>query len=385
MGKGRRLAIGLVGLGIALATASVWLVLTTRQDRQLRQNGTESEAIDSELFLQDVTLEQSDENGDILWRVKADEVNYGPDRKVAQVTNPDGELFQDGRVVYRVTAERGEIRENGKVIFLQENIVARGIDNKMVLRGQQLEWHPDKDEMILRDGITGDHPQVDATAQEARIYNQAQRIELIGNVVATSVVEDPQTQPWVKLQTEWLEWLWAEERLRTDRPLTVEQFEQEKVRDTVTGQEGEMDLARRIVTLRDDVNLQLLEFPLQARSDVMTWLVSEEEIRINQPLRLYQPEDKITITAQQGVMDLRRTVAVLQQQVEAVGQTRDARLKADRMTWDGTDQTIVATGNVFYQQGDPAVTLRGPRAVGRLDNETIVVNGGRVVTEITPN
>jgi len=385
MGKGQRLAIGLVGLGIVFVSASVWLVLTTRQDQQLRQNATEPEAIDSELFLQDVTLEQSDQDGNILWRVKADEVTYGPDRRVAQVTNPDGELFQDGRVVYRVTAERGQIRENGKVIFLEDNIVARGIDNKMVLRGQQLEWHPDQDEMILRDGITGDHPQVDATAQEARIYNQAQRIELIGNVVATSVVEDPQTEPWVKLQTEWLEWLWAEERLRTDRPLTVEQFEQEKVRDSVTGQRGEMDLARRIVTLRDDVNLQLLEFPLQARSNLMTWLIAEEKIRIDQPLRLNQPEEKITITAQRGVMDLRRTVAVLQQQVKAVGQTRDSQLTADQMTWDGTDQTIVATGNVFYQQGDPAITMRGPRAVGRLDNETIVVNGGRVVTEITPD
>ncbi|MEO1354137.1 MAG: LPS export ABC transporter periplasmic protein LptC, partial [Cyanobacteria bacterium J06635_15] len=55
----------------------------------------------------DVTLEQPGEDGELRWKVHADEVIYSPDQQTAEIVNPDGELFQDGKVIYRVRADRG--------------------------------------------------------------------------------------------------------------------------------------------------------------------------------------------------------------------------------------------------------------------------------------
>jgi lipopolysaccharide assembly outer membrane protein LptD (OstA) len=55
------------------------------------------------------------------------------------------------------------------------------------------------------------------------------------------------------------------------------------------------------------------------------------------------------------------------------------------MNWNVDTQTVVAEGQVNYRQVDPSINLNGSRAVGRLDDQTIVVDGGRVVTEIVPN
>ena len=44
--------------------------------------------------------------------------------------------------------------ENGNVIFLRGNIVARGLKNGSILRGNELEWRPEEDVLIVREDIT---------------------------------------------------------------------------------------------------------------------------------------------------------------------------------------------------------------------------------------
>ena len=99
----------------------------------------DSEQIDPGLTLRDVTLEQQDDDGQLLWKVDAEEVTYSANQQVANLVNPEGEFYQDGELLYRVKADRGIIRENGKLILLEDNIVATGIQNEMVINGQSLD------------------------------------------------------------------------------------------------------------------------------------------------------------------------------------------------------------------------------------------------------
>ena len=168
----------------------------------------DSEQIDPQLTLRDVTLEQRDEAGNLVWKVDADEVTYSANQEVANLVNPEGELYQDGELLYRVKADKGIIQQNGKLLFLEDNIVATGIQNDMVINGQNLEWQPDNKLMIIRNGLTGSHPQVRAQADEAYIYDGEQRMEFLGNVIATTVTEDPDVEPWIKMQSDILQWRW---------------------------------------------------------------------------------------------------------------------------------------------------------------------------------
>jgi LPS export ABC transporter protein LptC len=344
-------------------------------------------AVDTEagLTLRNVTLEQPNDQGQLLWRVKGAEVTYSADQQVAFITRPDGDLFQDGEAIYKVVAETGEVRENGDVILLRGNIVATGLKNGSVLRGNELEWRPENDVLIMRDQITGTHPQLRAAAAEARVFNRENRMELEGNVVANTVVADPATEPWLKLQAEQLVWFWAEERIDSPQPLRVEQFKQDSITDVVTGQRGAVNLATQLVTLRGQVAMQMLEIPLNMASEALDWQVAEERVTVNQPLTLVHPENRIRVTARRGRMELAQQQIFLEQEVVAVGEENQARMTSDRLSWNVTTQTLVAEGNVNYRQANPSVNLNGPRAVGRLDRQTVVVDGGRVVTEIVPN
>ena len=376
----------LVGGGAAIAALAIGVYTLVAPGPSPNPGAGDSTA-DPEpgLTLRDVTLEQPNDQGQLLWRVKGKEVTYSADQQVAFITRPDGDLFQDGEVIYKVTAETGEVRENGSVILLRGNIVATGVKNGSILRGNEMEWRPQDDVLIMRDQITGTHPQLRAAADEARVFNRENRMELKGNVVANTVVADPQTEPWLKLQAEELAWFWEDERIDSAQPLRVEQFKQNTITDVVTGQRGSVNLAERLVALRGQVAMQMLELPLNMTSEAMDWQVAEEQVAVNQPLTLVHPENRIRVTARQGQMDLAQQQIVLTQDVVAIGETNQTRMTSDRLNWNVETQTVVAEGRVNYRQVNPSVNLSGARAVGRLDDQTVVVDGGRVVTEIVPN
>lgn len=383
MARWRQLMVG----GAAIAAVAIGLYSLVGPGLDPNNGADESTANDPEpgLTLRDVTLEQPDAQGQLLWRVKGDEVTYSADQQVAFITRPDGDLFQDGEVLYRVVADTGEVRENGTVIFLRGNIVATGVKNGSILRGNEMEWRPQEDVLIMRDQITGTHPQLRAAADEARVFNRENRMELVGNVVANTVVADPQTEPWLKLQAQELTWFWDDERIESAQPLRVEQFKQDAITDVVTGQRGSVDLAEKLVALRGQVAMQMLELPLNMTSEALDWQVAEEQVAVNQPLTLVHPENKVRVTARRGQMDLAQQQIALSEEVVAVGETNQTRMTSDRLNWNVETQTLVAEGQVNYRQANPAINLNGSRAVGRLDDETVVVDGGRVVTEIVPN
>ncbi len=348
----------------------------------------QSEAIDETqpgLTLEDVTLEQPDDDGKLLWRVRGEEVTYSSNQRVAYVTRPDSELFQDGEIIYVVTADTGEIRDNGNVILLRGNIVARGLKNGAVLRGNELEWRPEDDILIVRDNITGSHPKIRARAREARVYNRQNRMELEGDVVANTVVEDPTTEPWLKLQAEVLNWQWDQELIQSPQPLRVEQFDNESVTDVVVGQTGALDLAEQVVDLKGNVQMELLEMPLQVASETLEWQVNEQVVILNQPVEMVHPEQQFTVNAQRGRLDLNEQVVRLRGEVIGQGQRNQAQMTADQLTWNVEQQTFLAEGAVNYRQVNPTISVSGPRAEGELINQTIVVEGGRVTTEIVPN
>ena len=374
--------IGVVGLVLLIAVG----VRTCRRSDVGEQEPAESaDEVIPGLTLKDVTLEQQDENGQLLWKVDAEEVTYSPDQEVANLVNLDGELYQDGELLYRVKADTGTIRDNGRVIFLEGNIVATGIQNQMVLKGQNLEWTPETALLVVRNGLTGTHPQVRAKANEARVYDRENYMELEGNVIATTVVENPQVDPWLKLQGETLQWRWQEETLDSDQLLRVERFENAQVTEVLIGEKGLVELAENRVTLTEAVRAQLLEVPLEMSSNEAIWQVEDQLIQAQDSVRVVNEKEQVMVTSQRGTFNLTNQTAYFTEDVLAIAQENDSRLISDRLTWNLENQTVLAEGAVNYQQADPKISIRGPRARGRIEQQAVVIDGGQVVTEIEPN
>lgn len=418
------------GVLIVAAVVVLAIVLRTCGFGDNLVDSEPAEQIDAELTLQSVTLEQPDEEGNLMWRIKAESVNYTPDTERADLLNLEGEFFQSGEVVYTVTADEGEVQQNGETLFLRGNLVATG--DALILEGERLKWQPKDDLLVMSDWsedssindsfieeegldegdnvgaaevfdrepfleneeqldadnspVKGFNDQLEAIARQVTVQTQDNRVDLSGGVIAKS-----KEAPWVTFESDALTWFTQREVIQTTQPLKVEQFEDEAyetVTDRLVGLSGKAQLEENRVTLEDSVQLDALAQPLTVNSERAVWDLEAELITLDRPVDIVQPERQVSAIADSARVELATQTVYLLGNVRAVGEENDARLAADTVTWQTESQQVEADGNVRYQQAaNPEVSMAGNRAVGNIEAGTVVVTGGdtgEVVTEIVP-
>ncbi|NEQ22912.1 MAG: LPS export ABC transporter periplasmic protein LptC, partial [Microcoleus sp. SIO2G3] len=72
----------------------------SRTEQKIKQDTAATE-IEGSLVFKNVTLDQADEKGRPLWKVKAKQATYTKDKKLGRIDNPSGDLYQDGKIVLR--------------------------------------------------------------------------------------------------------------------------------------------------------------------------------------------------------------------------------------------------------------------------------------------
>jgi len=336
---------------------------------------------DTSLVFNNVTLDQADEAGRRLWTVKAKQATYSTDKKTANVETPKGDLFQDGVLVLQVSAARGVVQEDGKTIFLQGQIVATDPRNGAVLKGDELEWRPKEDLLILRNNLIGTHPKLKATAKEGRYFSRPQRLDLQGQIVAVS------NDPPLKMRTEHLIWEIPQEKVTGDQRIQIDRYKGQTVIGQAVGNQSQVDLKTKIVTLRQNVQINSIDPPIEIIGNAVNWNLNTEIVASDEPVRIWHRQEQVTLTGNKGQVNLKQQVAVLTGDAKGFANRNQAKLYANQVTWLFPTQQVQAQGNVNYQQVNPPLNLKGPTALGRLQDQSVVVtgnSGGNVVTEIIP-
>jgi LPS export ABC transporter protein LptC len=420
---------------------TILLVITTGMltacgdNPKANQPPTPEPSRQSSLTFREVTLEKFDENGQPLWKVNAQNVVYSQDNKIANVLKPKGNLFQEGQVVLQVEADRGQIFDDGRQVLLDGNIVAIDPRNQAVLKGNKVEWNPEKSILVIQDNLRGNNAQLQASARIGRYFTKEQRMELQGQVVAT--VKDPP----LRIQTRYLQWFIAQEKVTGDRTLRVAHYEKsntplspvpapspfpspspnsspnsspnpaassapnqpvvqspeleelpptpQKLIQQVEAEEVEYNLKTKIAIFKKNVQLNSIEPLAQAVSNNVVWNVADEIITSPETIKIVQAKDQITVTGNQGILNLKTKMANLTGGVQATSDQRKSVIFANQMQWNLDTQDLQATGHVIYQQVNPTLKVVGSEASGKLNTENIVVTGtqnpgGQVVTEIIP-
>jgi LPS export ABC transporter protein LptC len=367
----------MLALGVVVLLVTPSCRPASRAADKLAQDSSAAQ-VSTNLTFNNITIEQPDEKGQTLWKVKAKVAVYTPDKASAKVTSPYGQLYQDGKPIYKIQANEGEVRQDGDRIFLKGDVVATDVRSGAVLRGEEMEWKPKRDTLVVRKNLRGTHPELKMSADQATVFNRQQRVELMGNVVAIA------TDPALQMQGEKLVWLIPKKTVTSVLPIQIQRLKGKQVTDNATAEKADVDLATKIVKLKQNARLVLSDPPVQLTGNSLIWSLNDQVLTADQPVTMFHQQQQMTLTADRGRMELTPKIAYLDGNVKASGQRNQSRLVCDQLTWNITTENVVAEGNVVYDQTNPTVNLKGPRAVGKLQNQTIVVSGGRVVTEFVP-
>ncbi len=373
---------------ILLNLAFITLLMSTtacgnrnRAAERLAEGTKEAQKFDSNLTFKNITLEQANEKGQLLWKVNAEEAVYAKDKKTATIQKPRGELFQDGQTVFKIEAARSEIKEDGKSILMRGQITATDVRDGSVLKGKELEWKPAEDVLIIRDGFTGDHKQVQLAAKEGRFLTRARRVDVMGQIVAQV------KEPTMQMRGEKLSWEIQNQKLKSDRPLQVDRYENKQLTDQGSAEQTEVDLKAKVVNLRQNARIALKQSGTQITGNALNWNIDQKTLVASEPVTIVNSAQQVRLTANQAEMQIDQQVATLTGNVQGVGEKNGSRLSANRVVWYLITQQFQANGNVSYQQSNPPFSIAGPQASGKLDDQQVAVQGsqeGRVELQITP-
>ncbi len=376
MGKNRWLA---AAIGSAIAAIALGACQSSEPTATDSAPASETDALDRRIILENATLNQNDEAGQLLWQVNAARATYSQDRQQAELESLTGNLYEAGELVLQIRARQGAILRDGEEIVMRGKIEAIDPRNEAVIRAEEARWIPETNLLIARDNLTGNHPRLDVKAREGRYDAKVQSLELVGSIEAVS------KDPALLLQTEALTWEVPANRLQGDRPLQIDRFVGDTVADRVVADRAEVDLDASLATLLGNVELRSVDPPLQIASESATWNVGAQVVETNEPVRIIHTAAEVDVTGNRGRLDLAERVATLSGGIEGRSQTNQAELYADRLDWYVDTQRMEASGNVTYQQQDPPLISRGDRAEGNLKAREIAVRGtggGAVVSEI---
>ncbi|ACK68567.1 protein of unknown function DUF1239 [Gloeothece citriformis PCC 7424] len=367
------------------------LLLTTACQQKTADNKasdakTEENAeldLESRLLLNNATLEQSNAEGQTLWKIQVKKAVYSRDKEVAKLEKVKGNIYHDGKIVLYISADKGEIYKEGEEIFLKDNIVATDPRNGAVIRSQEVEWRPKDNLLIVRKELKGNHAQLEASAKEGTYQTTEQKLELKGDILATA------REPKLQLKAQHLTWTIPTQKIISNQPLQGIRYDDKTkmITDQIVTDRAQVDLKAKTITLEQNIEFKSVDPPLQIASNRVVWNYLTRIVTSDNPTRLVDTQDQIIVTGNRAHVDLNQKVAHLYDGVQGVNDRTQAKLYAQELNWSIPTQVISAMGNVIYEQVNPVFNLTGDRAVGTLRDNNIVVTSNsptRVVTEIYP-
>jgi LPS export ABC transporter protein LptC len=343
---------------------------------------TENPDTDSRLIFKNITLEQADEKGKPLWKIKAEQASYTQEKKVAELKNLSGNLYQDGQIVLKISAAKGKIERNGEIVWLEDKIIAIDPRNGAEIKCQKAQWKPKENLLIVDSQITATHPQLQVVAQRGEYFTKEEKLVLNNKILAKAI------KALAQLKTEQLIWYIPQQKIMGDRPLDIEKYEKNTATDRLQAGKGELNLKTEIAYLDNNLELNSVNPPLQIASKSATWEVKTRTVTTENPIKIIDKKEQITVTGNKGKINLDQEMAFLSDGVTGESLLQQAQLYSTQLTWNIQQQLFTAEGKVIYQQSDPQFIATGNKAIGKLTEKNITVtsNGGeRVVTEIVPN
>ncbi|HHP7231663.1 MAG TPA: LPS export ABC transporter periplasmic protein LptC [Xenococcaceae cyanobacterium] len=324
---------------------------------------------DTQLVLNNAILEQSSSKGNLQWKIKSELTVYSDDRKIANLETVTANLIQDGKIILKVKGDRGEVQDNGNLIFLRDNVVATDTRNQTIINSDLVEWRPQENVLVITQNLTGSHQNLNLRAETATYFTDTENLELSGQVVADLV------NPFLRLETERLVWQISQQKISGDLPWRVVRYQEGIVTDRLVADRGEWDLASKIIALKQNIELISLSPQLQIATNSAKWNYEKRTIISDRPIQILDRQHQITVTGNQGDLDLTTNIANLTQGVAGNRQINPAQFYAKELTWDMLRQTIEARGDVYYQQtSSPPLELTGDKAVIKLQENQAVVS-----------
>lgn len=285
------------GLGVA----SVWLLLSGCQGGPPPQPTPEPSL--PPLRFSKLDLQQSDPTGRPWWRLRSNQAVVDPKTRTATVKDLSGELFRDGKPLYRITGAQGQVLQSAGEIRIQGQFIAENLQDKTVITGRELRWQPERNELTLLGNLVLKQPALEVKAQEALIQTALQRVAL------RRAVQVRTQKPVMDIRGEALDWRWGTERLEASQPVQVIH---QTAQIQVNAGRGAVDLRREVINLSSGVQVRRLNNQAQLQADQVQWTIPTQAFSAQGNVQYRQTRPPLAVAGRAAQGNLQQQVIQVQ-------------------------------------------------------------------------
>ncbi|BAZ46881.1 hypothetical protein NIES4102_39230 [Chondrocystis sp. NIES-4102] len=338
--------------------------------------------LDTQLILNNAVLEQSNQSAATVWKIKAASIVYSEDKKTANLQGVVANLLHQDEVILQISAKTGKVQDNGNVIILDHEVIASDPRNQSVIKTNAVEWLPQKNLLLIKDNLTGIHPNLQVTAATGKYYTDIEQLEISGKVTATT------SEPVIQLNSDRLVWNIPQGNIKSPGTIKVVGYNlDQKIENEIVSDRAEVNLASYTATLNSNVELTSLNPKLQVATESLNWNYQQRRGYTKQPVQIVDRKRNLNFTGNQAEVDLKQQIAKLTNGVNSINAQENSQLYANQLTWKIATADVSAVGNVIYEQNNPSMRLTGEVANGNLKDNNITVTGnGKIqVTSVINN
>ncbi|MEL7408941.1 MAG: LPS export ABC transporter periplasmic protein LptC, partial [Cyanobacteria bacterium J06558_2] len=205
---------------------------------------------DTQLVLNNAILQQSNQEDNTVWKIKADNIVYSEDKQTAALSQIVGNLWQDDSIILKVSAKRGKIKDNGNTILLNEEVIVSDPRNNSVINSDALEWRPQDNILLIEEALRGTHPNLEVTANSGIYLTDVEQLVVQGDVVATT------DQPSLQLTSDRLEWSISQNKVNSPGAIKLARYDAaQNITEKLVSDRAEVDLIAHTATLNQNVEL----------------------------------------------------------------------------------------------------------------------------------
>ena len=338
--------LGLVRTTIAvlLLSATVACRETNPQANSNPQNTEIAGRLSTELVLDNAVLEQSNNQGNLFWKIKAKTTTYSDDRKIAYLEQITANLIKNSQLILQVSADQGEVHDNGNLILLQDKIVAVDPRSNIILNSDRAEWRPQENILTITENLRVNYSNLEVTANKAQYFTAQENLELTGQVIANMI------DPYLILNTEHLLWQIPQQKIIGNTAWKVVRYQEDIVIDRLVADQGEVNLEQKTLDLNKNIEIISLDPQLQIATNSAQWNYQNRFITSTEPIQVIDQQRQLDVTGNQGQVDLTTEIVTLQGGVKGIDNRDRSTLYSQELIWNIPSNTVTATGDVVYNE-----------------------------------
>ena len=330
--------------------------------------------------LRTLDLNQRHPDGTKDWDLKSPEARYDMNSRTVRARQPTGVLYRNNKPAYRIQADLAVVLNDGALVVLEGRVRLRQLDDRKVLiTGDRLVWTPSLAQMVIDQNPGAVDSESSLKVKHITFQQDKDKLVFRGPT---------QLRRWLKERRQDLppqtivrggdgSWNLDDGTLIASGPVQAAQDDGQ----TVTASRLVGNTRKGYIDLFSPVRMTMSEQKGRISTGTTRWDYLKKQLKTETPFEAVLKNGKATGTG--FVVNQQKTTVIVP--ADCVVEQPTEQLRAQRCSWNWSNDQIVADGDVTLRRDALNQTTRAGRLEGRIGEDGTLIfgtPGQRVESEI---